>query len=187
MHFSVHERNQLLKSWLIVSLAFTIAEGGLMKPQFFSTLLSAGITAGIGFILHELAHKYFAQKYGAQAEFHSFDQLLLIGLFLSFFGLIFLAPGAVVIRGVISRRQYGMTSLAGPAVNYILGAVFIMLFIITQVKLFSYGAFINSLLGVFNLLPFFGLDGAKVLDWNRIVYCASLGIGFVLLYATTLI
>jgi Zn-dependent protease len=185
MRFSPQERNELLKSWFIVSLAFAVARGGIFRPEFITTLVSVGVTAGIGFILHELAHKYFAQKYGAQAEFHSFDQLLIIGLLLSFFGFLLLAPGAVVIKGIISKRQYGMTSLAGPSMNYLLAIVFFALFFTTKVNLFAYGAFINTWLGLFNLLPFFGLDGEKVLNWNKQIYIPAIAIGIGLLYITS--
>jgi Zn-dependent protease len=38
----------------------------------------------------------------------------------------------------------------------------------------GYGVFINAFLGAFNLIPFFGLDGEKVLHWNKGWYFGSL-------------
>jgi len=40
------------------------------------------------------------------------------------------------------------------------------------------GFFINSFLAVINLLPVWGLDGKKVLNWNIGIWLVTMGIAF---------
>ena len=79
-------------------------------------------------MLHELAHKFVAQKYGCVAEFRAFDQMLMLALGLAvLIGVIFAAPGAVMISGMVTRKENGYISVAGPLTNYILGVIFLLL------------------------------------------------------------
>ena len=78
----------------------------------------------MAFLLHELGHKLVAQKYGCQAEFRSFDQMLILAVIMSFFGFILAAPGAVLIQGRVSRKQNGIISATGPGVNLSLAVMF---------------------------------------------------------------
>ena len=172
--FSRIEVYDLFKSWLAVSLAFTIASVGL---QFnMGVVIIFGIlafSAGIGFVLHELAHKVVAQRFGAFAEFRSNDQMLLIMLLVSAFGFIFAAPGAVFTHGSLSFDKYGKISLAGPLMNIVLALLFFGLTFTQFALIGHYGATINAWLAVFNLLPFPMFDGFKVLAWNRWVWALA--------------
>ena len=75
------------------------------------------LTVGIGFILHEMAHKFTAIRYGYWAEFRKDNSMLLVAVALaSLVGFVFAAQGATVIysnsadgRG-LSREQNGMIS-----------------------------------------------------------------------------
>ena len=89
------EKRDLLIAWLILGVAFANLLGGLNISSVFVALL----TAGLGFLLHELAHKLVAQKYGLNAEFIADYQMLALAFFGSFAGFIFAAPGAVYTRG----------------------------------------------------------------------------------------
>ena len=72
MKFSRTEINHLLRAWIIISIAFAIAFQGLsLDPAFFVVILISGFTVGIGFLFHELGHKFLAQKYGCWAEFRA--------------------------------------------------------------------------------------------------------------------
>lgn len=172
------EAKDLVKAWFIISLAFAIAfnRGGLFDPGILIIFLVSAFTVGLGFILHELAHRYFARKYGATAEFYANNTMLGLALIFSFFGFIFAAPGAVVIRGYLTKRKYGHIALAGPAMNVLLGIVFLLLafFIPATNPVAKPGMMINFWLALFNMLPFPIFDGYKVLKWNRIVYAIVL-------------
>jgi Zn-dependent protease len=185
MRFSDIEIKMLGKAWLLVSLAFAIllGRGRILSIDFIPILGMSLFTVGSGFVLHELAHKYFAQKYGAWAEFRSDDKWLYAGVIMSFFGFLFLLPGAVVIHGHLPKKRHGMIALAGPVVNLVLGTVFLIpaLSINDPVigVMLGYGAMINYWLGFFNLLPFGLLDGKKVLAWNKVVYGIAMGLAAV--------
>ncbi len=177
MKFSAVERGELAKAWIAVSFAFAVLLSGgldgLLSGRFLVFFIAAAVTVGVGFLLHELAHKIVAQLYGCWAEFRSDNRMLFFMIVVSFFGFVFAAPGAVVIHGLLDREKSGRISVAGPLMNVLLAGVFLGLAQITSGMigaLFSYGFTINAWLGLFNMLPFFGFDGVKVLEWNKVVY-----------------
>ena len=141
---------------------------------------------GLGFILHELAHRYAAKRYGAHAEFYANNTMLFIALLFSFFGFIFAAPGAVVIRGYLTKRKYGHIALAGPMMNILLGILFLViaLFMPFTLPVTKPGMMINFWLALFNMLPFPIFDGFKVLKWNKIVYGIVLGVCIVAVFGS---
>jgi len=185
----------ILKAWLALSLAFTFIYAGasvlngdiqkVFSSNFAVIFIISMFTAGLGFLLHELAHKFVAQHYGCAAEFRAWDQLLYLAVGLAvFIGFIFAAPGAVMISGMITRKENGIISAAGPATNYILAMLFLgLLYILPQwANVFATGFSINIWLGLFNLIPFGPLDGRKVFDWNKVVWGGMLLFGILFLF-----
>jgi len=177
LKFNRNELNDLLKAWIVLSLSFAILLSGGPKFSFLfiKNLLVSAFTVGIGFLLHELAHKYMAQKYGCRAEFKAFPIMLAITLFGSLFGFIFAAPGAVFISGrTISTKRNGQVSLAGPLMNIFLAIAFFSLIVFSSSDLMqlvgSLGARINAWLALFNMIPFGPFDGRKVWNWNKIMW-----------------
>ena len=187
MKFSSTEKKDLVKAWIVIALAFGIViNGGLgFSSQFAVLILFSGITVGLGFLLHEIAHKYVAIKYGCWAEFRAFDTMLMLALLCSFFGFVFAAPGAVMIHGhYISRKQNGLISAAGPATNYVLALLFLVVGMFgggVLQTLGSYGFMINAWLGLFNMIPFGQFDGRKILDLSPWLFGGMVGVGFLLM------
>ncbi len=140
------------------------------------------------FILHELAHKFTAQRFGAWSEFRMYPTGLILCLIMSVVGFLFAAPGAVYIRGYITDEMNGKISIAGPAVNIGISTVALILcFIIGKglsADIFFLLAYMNAFLAVFNLLPIPPLDGSKVLKWNPAVYAVSVAAAVALLLIT---
>lgn len=177
--FSQIEFRDLTKGWGIVSLAFGIVLTGtrnLASMTFLLNIALSAFTVGTAFILHELGHKFVAQRYGYHAEFRSFDQMLLFALLMSFFGFVFAAPGAVMIAGNPGRQKNGVISVTGPLVNVFLSAMFFAgYFLVHQNMVFRYGFLINAWIALFNMIPLGAFDGKKILNWHKGVYGAMVG------------
>ena len=180
MRFSQREIKDLFFAWILISIAFAILFagrfGGLFQSIFGIGLVISGLTVGIGFLFHELMHKYVAQNYGLYAEFQAFYKMIFLSIGLAFFGFIIAAPGAVMIRGHITRERNGKISLAGPVTNIILAVLFLIpLLFIGSVNgiiglFFDLGFRINALLAIFNMIPAGPFDGAKVIAWSKPVF-----------------
>ncbi|HJX06260.1 MAG TPA: hypothetical protein VJ461_06130, partial [Candidatus Nanoarchaeia archaeon] len=156
------ELKELIKAWLAISLAFGILINmGNKELGLGTSLLIAGATVGLGFVCHELSHRYFARKFGKHAEFKANNLMLIIAIFTSMFGFVLAAPGAVIISGFVNRREGGIIAAAGPAANLALALVFLP-FVFIFPSIAYYGFMINSWLAFFNLIPFYGFDGHKV-------------------------
>ena len=190
---SRREEADLFIAWIAISLAFTIifvSPNGFLSSNFRIDPLTALVffaislvTVGIGFNLHEMAHKFTAMKFGYYAEFRKDNMMLLVAVALAaLVGVVFAAPGATVIynnsidgRG-ISREQNGKISAAGPITNLILCIPFAGLLIYGGAgaglggSLYSVigmiGLQVNAMIAAFNMLPVSVLDGKKVLAWN---------------------
>ncbi len=184
---NVRERNDLIVSWLTISVAFSLLVGRafLNIAPFWFAFPTALIGVGAGFVLHELAHRQIARRFGAHSEFRAWNLGLMLALgtaALSFFSplkLIFAAPGAVYIYGPhLTRSQHGIISVAGPLTNILVAIIFFILNLVLGIFLANelisivliYGAMINLWLAFFNLIPFPPLDGSKVLAWNPVVW-----------------
>ncbi len=184
--FSEKEIRDIIKSWLAISLAFALIISGVGSGLFAAFVLSA-LTVGVGFIAHELGHKVLAQKYGAWAEFRAWDQMLLFAIVLALlFGVVFAAPGAVMIMGrTIGKSRYGKIAAAGPIMSYVVALVFLGISLVFADGLFAligqYGFMINTWLGLFNMIPFAMLDGKKIWDWDKRVFWLLVGVGGVLM------
>ena len=183
------EIRDLIKAWIAISIAFGMAMRGQLN--FYEAFIVAAITVGTGFLLHELGHKLVAQRYGCFAEFRSFDQMLMLAILMSFFGFVFAAPGAVMISGPVGTRRNGIISAAGPIVNIILALLFLALLFTFPIGFLGiiafYGFFVNSWLALFNMIPIWNLDGAKILRWDKKVYGTIVAIALLLMFVQNFI
>ena len=193
VRFSDREIRDLAVAWVALGVAFTAFYfngvlrsllGGTPSADVLSVLgigfVLSMLTAGIGFLLHELAHKVVAVHYGQLAEFRADYSMLFLAVMAGFAGFLFAAPGAVYHRGRITAREQGLIALAGPVVNVVLVVVFAGVWIGGEAAGYSLlgtigylGVIINALLAGFNMLPFGPLDGKKVMRWSRPVWIVS--------------
>jgi Zn-dependent protease len=172
------ELGDLIKAWLAISIAFGILLYGDGKPLSFSILIAA-VTVGVGFLVHELAHRHFARKFRKHAEFRANNFMLFLAILMSFFGFVLAAPGAVIISGFVNRREGGIIASAGPAANLAIALIFLPLILIIPTIAY-YGLMINAWLALFNLIPFLGFDGHRIFEWNKIAYFLMLGLAIIL-------
>jgi Zn-dependent protease len=202
---SRREEYDLFIAWIAISFAFAIIflrGTGRVDPVLALIYLGISLlTVGIGFILHEMAHKFTAIKYGFWAEFRKDNIMLVVAVALAALaGVVFAAPGATVIysnsadgRG-ITREQNGKLSAAGPIVNLLLCIPFAALLIVgfgastfTGNILFMIGMVglqVNAMIAAFNMLPVSVLDGRKVLAWNKPVFVILIVAAFGVLLAS---
>ncbi|VVB70956.1 Peptidase family M50 [uncultured archaeon] len=189
------ERIDLLLSWAVLVIGFSLAVGGRRVPSIDLIMISA-LGVGTGFLLHELAHKFIAQRYGYWAEYRANRNGLLIIIIMSLMGFILAAPGAVMIHKVSNpypestaysdgkeaydqskaRKEQLWISLAGPMTNIALTALFLVLLVsgimtsMVSVNAIYFAFFINLYLAAFNLIPFGPLDGRKIFEANRLAW-----------------
>lgn len=190
--FTINEIRDLIISFIVIALGFTIlySNGDYSHISIIFPVVLIGV--GLGFVFHELGHKFLAMHYGYYAEYQLWPTGLLIALVSSFFGFIFAAPGAVVIYSQgMEEQTNGIISIAGPVVNIILGLIFFLIlgslgdFIYTDMGAIVYlicvlGTRINFFLAAFNLLPIPPLDGSKVLSWSVPIWLITFAIAALL-------
>jgi len=184
------ELRDLVISALVLALAFGIAlsggYGAFFAPQSLIIFFLMSIVAvSLGFVLHEIGHRFVARRFGCFAEYTMWPTGLILAIVVSFFGFVFAAPGAVMIypradargRATLTKRTVGLISITGPAMNLCLALVFLLLNMAYPMLLFSLGARINTWLAVFNLIPFGPLDGAKIFRWHKGAWLAAIAVG----------
>lgn len=182
-HFSKIETQHLTQA----TLAFTLALAFMGSRGIFGAMNSPNIFIYSGvlyfisltpaFLLHEIAHKVVARKYGCWAEFRANPAGLRFGVILAaILGIVFMAPGAVMVAGRTTKTQFGRIALAGPVTNIFLWCFGIFIAFLLGgfnshldqiIKTWLWG---NSILAAFNMLPFGPLDGKKIKTWSEVTF-----------------
>lgn len=179
-------------AWAVLGVSFStrwmfLLGFNLTVLQIFLLTL---LIIGTSFLGHELAHKFTAQRYGAWAEFKLWTIGAIMALVFAFIPpgtFVFAAPGAVYIASrssyigdVMDRKTNGVISLMGPIVNIAAAGIFGVAYaVLSEIHVgvtiggfnpLLWAVFINLWLASFNMIPFFILDGQKVLSWNKLVW-----------------
>lgn len=156
-----------------------------------SILPASALIIVIAFVLHEMAHKFAANKLGLIANYRMWPQALLFGLILMIFGIRFAAPGAVVVHSYryarwpmrmknIQASEMGIVATMGPLTNIII-AIIGTLF---TGPFFKSLVFINAWLALINILPIPPLDGSKILRWKFWVWGFMFFLSLILIFLT---
>jgi len=181
LHLSQKEIQELIVAWLLLAVLYTGFRSGLVD----NLLLTSGMILifGSAFILHELAHKYAAIRFGGKAEYRLDSRGMIITVVSMLVGMGILVPGAVFWQSEYGRYSNirGTISAVGPLTNLVMAAVFLTLLPFTWLiepvdsAMFAYslihaGLRLNLLLGVFNMIPVWILDGRKVLEASTVLW-----------------
>ena len=186
-HFSTIEVRHLLISIIVLTVAFSFALTGNTFMGFVVNglrleVLPLGLMMSFlgiisGFFVHELSHKWVAQRYGLWSEFRMYPKGLALALLMGLtVPLVFAAPGAVMFMGEARVFEQGHTATAGPLANILLAALCLPLYLFVFFEdpflsqLVGFICFINAVLGFFNLLPFSSFDGKTIIQWNPTVW-----------------
>jgi len=157
------------------------------------------------FLFHEFGHRQVAMHFGLQTKF----RLLTFGMVLTVFGLIsglmgllsnspafpsLALPGAVVVLGLEKiDRKTGLCKAAGPLVNLVYGSILLIVSFLIPKTLyplnyfFGLAAYLNYMLGAFNMIPVGILDGQNIWKWSKKVYLGLMGSLGILLVITIVI
>lgn len=171
-------RTEIVHLVIAISVFFIIEAPMLL--QFGSVILfTIASLIALAFALHELAHKFTAQHYGAWSEFRLDPFGTLISLLTALSSFKIIAPGAVVVFGSrVTRENMGKIALAGPLTNIFQILIFILLSRFFPILWIA--AILNADLAVFNLMPVSILDGRKIFMWNKKVFTVILAVALIL-------
>lgn len=160
--FYREELMHMLISVLTISLAFSLA--------FLEAFPVVLLTVGLGFVLHEIAHKFVAIRFGCMAVYKAWMFGLVLAIMFAFATngrFVFAAPGAVYIfKPGMTKKEDGMISVAGPLTNMLLAFGFLYLGMLGLRDIAGIGYTVNMFLGLFNMIPIYPLDGSKVFAWS---------------------
>ena len=192
--FTRNEKRDLIIAFVVLSISFAISNAQSNVHTFISVLPIVMVGVAIGSLVRELGQKFVAMKYGYQAEFKAWPLGLLITFASAFIGIVVSLPGSVyTYADNISDEINGRIAVAGPMANMVLALISIaiaaLIFplkpysnIITLIYLIcTVGFSVNSFLATFNLLPFYTLDGVKVLKWNAKIWIVIFAIVLIML------
>src|SRR3972149_471174 len=175
------EIRDIAVSAIVLALLFAYEEENLQSLYDFPSYL---LIVSLGFILHELAHRFVARKYECRAEYKMWKEGILLAIVIALISngnFLFAAPGAVVIYPrtdlwgnvrELTKKRYGLISLAGPLTNIALAGLFFAANAAAPSEIFLNGITVNIWLALFNMIPMPPLDGAKVFGWDKRIWAS---------------
>ena len=98
--FTSREIRDILIYMLVIAGAFAYIFSGRNINIFFYLIPVTLVSVGLGFVLHELSHKFVAVHYGFYAEYKMWVQGLILALVTAYFGFVFAAT-----RGSLHSRR----------------------------------------------------------------------------------
>ncbi|MHA1380678.1 MAG: AN1-type zinc finger domain-containing protein [Candidatus Helarchaeota archaeon] len=183
--------------YLMFLLSFLMSNANALTayPKLYLLLGILGGLITVGFIGHELSHKFSSIRLNYWAEFRLIPPYAIATAIIPYF----VMPGSVQVSSSnVTEKDMGKIALAGPLFNLVLGIIYLAVGIFMKIMvssplsengtwwIFGFSAFMNIMLGVFNLLPVYVLDGKKIITWNKGAWFAALlaliGLAVVLIF-----
>jgi hypothetical protein len=170
--FKVSLLEALVAVFSIILLGVTFAYVNDGRHFILLNIAVFSIIAGMTTVIHELAHWYYATRYGTRTElrFWGIGTLALLVTTL-LFGVVFGQPARTIINSPekLEKKKMGIISMAGPLVSLSISAVFLM--VMAFGGSFSYigvkGLPISMVACVYSLLPIYPMEGKNVWNWDR--------------------
>jgi Zn-dependent protease/CBS domain-containing protein len=148
-----------LITWSLSTFYFPKAAPKLPGLSYWISGITAALLLFVSVALHELSHSFIAMRYG--------QSIVSITLFI--FG------GVAQMKGEPAhpKAEFNM-AIAGPISSFFLSLIFFIIYnlVTSQVAraLFQYLSHLNLIVGAFNLIPGFPMDGGRVVRaylWKR--------------------
>ncbi|BBG27085.1 hypothetical protein [Sulfuracidifex tepidarius] len=201
---NINEALAFLLASLSLAVAYIVEAPSVFSvvknPLYSIILILIPIVVGVLTIVpHELAHRQMARRFGCGSRFilsfRGFLITLLINLFHFITGFLVFFSGYTGINcyfgGNFDTKIQGKTAAAGPATNIAISVVSIVIFYLlifiephnlirTNIGFFFVEQFFlelsnfNAYVAFFNLIPFWVLDGLKIIRWDIKVWIALL-------------
>lgn len=135
--------------WSFLGLGAFVSVQALVSSGFVAmvSMLVLAVTLFGSVLLHELGHAMAARRYGIQT----------LSITLYPFGGI-----AALVDLPKDTRKEMVIALAGPAVNGAIFALALPAFLLTGWSVFGMLAGVNLVMGLFNMVPAFPMDGGRV-------------------------
>jgi Zn-dependent protease len=167
------------REMLVIGIsAFIFAAAFILQNQLDLDLVPVLIfvcVGGITTILHDLAHKYGAYRYGCITEYKVWGLGTVTMLSTAWLlGNAFAKPSRTLVRSekILLPKEAAIIKLAGPLMS--LGMAIVSLFLIPLGGLFavagSAGFSMNLLNSVFSLVPVKPNDGVEIYTWNKLAW-----------------
>ena len=145
--------NFMSKSWPLfkalgvpvrMHASFLVILGIFALIEFSFLPIYAMLIASV--LVHEYGHVLAARQFGTKCEV----------IYLHFFG------GAAMMHPSKSLKEDWMVAIAGPLTSIALSIMFTALYAFTGIGVFFMAAYLNLIIGVFNMLPVYPMDGGRV-------------------------
>ena len=187
--FDREEARDILLGFFVLFVALSVWWYVLNRnaPLWLVGVLGASISL-TAFLGHEMMHRYVARRLGGISRFKLWPVGALIALISAPLGFVFAAPGAVYFSGIFDNERIGKVGYAGPLWNLLVGTVLYSIYLLLGKGLIAYiigsvGA-LNLWFCLFNMIPVWMFDGAKIWRWNKEIYIITVAVAILLNVAT---
>lgn len=190
---NTEEIRDMAISIVALGLAFAVLFFGDGEPGFLATpevlpaLVAATALAAVSFLPHVFSHRVSSRAIKAYGEYSMWKPGIVITVLSPFVGpFVFAATGGMEMFTKKGERyghwephldieQIGLVAVLGPLMNVMMAVIFAFLagaFTVTVQgqNLFFLGTQMNAFLAVSTMLPFYPLDGYKILRWETPIW-----------------
>ncbi len=146
-----------------------------MGPEFAKWILINTVICFLAGIAHELTHRVLAHAFKIKVEYRFWPSGSALTLISSYLGNAFSVQGFLLeeIPQNVAKWKVGIMKLAAPLLSTAIMLVFAYYNSLHPDKIYEAIYTISALWAMAEMLPFSGLDGKDIREWNSMVWLAS--------------